>query len=69
MKKYAIAAVLIFAFTAPAFAIDYYVALRLGGGGCHVMMFHPSPKKYKIMGTYSSRAEAKKAMAGMTKCQ
>jgi hypothetical protein len=52
-----------------AFAIDYYVALRLGGGGCNVMMFTPSPAKFKVMGTYPSRAQAKKAMAGMTKCQ
>jgi hypothetical protein len=64
-----IAAVLIVAFAAPAFAIDYYVALRLGGGGCKVMMLTPNPKKFKVMGTYASRAQAKKAMAGMTKCQ
>ncbi|HEV7464046.1 MAG TPA: hypothetical protein VGN85_09100 [Methyloceanibacter sp.] len=53
----AIAAVLIAAFATPAFAIDYYVALRLGGGGCKVMMFTPSPAKFKVMGTYPSRAD------------
>jgi hypothetical protein len=58
-----------FAFAAPAFAVDYYVALRLGGGGCKVMVLTPNPKKFKVMGTYASRAQAKKAMAGMTKCQ
>ena len=42
MKKYVLAAVLIVASAAPAFAIDYYVALTLGGGGCKVMMFTPS---------------------------
>jgi hypothetical protein len=68
MKKYVLAAVLIVASAAPAFAIDYYVALRIGGGGCKVMMFTPSPAKFKVMGTYSTRAKAKSAMAGMSKC-
>ena len=49
MKRYVIAAVLIVAFAAPAFAIDYYVALRLGGGGCKVMMLTPNPKKFKVI--------------------
>ena len=69
MKRYVIAAALIVAFTTPALAIDYYVALRIGGGGCKVMMFKPNPNKFKVMGTYSSRALAKKAMGGMAKCQ
>ena len=56
MTRYAIAAVLIVAFATPAFAIDYYIALRLGGGGCKVMMFTPSPAKFKVMGTYIPRA-------------
>ena len=33
MKKYLVAAVLIAAFVTPALAADYYVALRVGGGG------------------------------------
>jgi hypothetical protein len=68
MKKYVLAAALIVAFAAPAFAADYYVALRLGGG-CVIMNHAPSATKYKMMGMYPSRAQAKKAMAGMAKCQ
>jgi hypothetical protein len=70
MKKYVIAAALIVAFAAPAFAADYYVALRLGGGGGCVIMAHaPSPTKYKMMGHYTSRSAAKKAMGTMTECK
>jgi hypothetical protein len=70
MKKYVIAAALIFGFATPVLAADYYVALRLGGGGgCMIMTTMPNPNKYKMMGTYSSRSLAKKAMAGMRKCQ
>jgi hypothetical protein len=70
MKKYVVAAVLIVAFAAPALAADYYVALRVGGGGCEVMTTEPSDtKKYKMMGKYSSEADAKAAMAKMTECK
>jgi hypothetical protein len=34
-----------------------------------IMTTAPNPKKYKMMGTYPTRAQAKKAMAGMAKCQ
>jgi hypothetical protein len=37
MKKYLVAAGLIVAFAAPSLAADYYVAFRVGGGGCEVM--------------------------------
>jgi hypothetical protein len=69
MKKYLVTAALIVAFATPAFAADYYVALRLGGGGgCVVMSHAPSLKKYKMMGRYSSKAQARAAMAGMAEC-
>jgi hypothetical protein len=59
MKKYVITVALIVAFVTPAFAADYYVALRLGGGGgCIIMTHAPSPTKYKMMGHYGSRSEA-----------
>ena len=68
MKKFAVAFFII-AFATPAFAADYYVALRLGGGGgCVVMSHAPSLKKYKMMGKYSSKARARAAMAGMAEC-
>jgi len=69
MKKYLVTAALIVAIATPVLAADYYVALRLGGGGCMIMTTAPNPKKYKMMGTYPTRAQAKKAMAGMAKCQ
>jgi hypothetical protein len=70
MKKYVITAALIVAFVTPAFAADYHVALRLGGGGgCMIMTHSPSPTKYKMMGHYSSRSEARKAMGTMTECK
>jgi hypothetical protein len=69
MKKFVIAA-LVVAFATPALAMDYYVALRLGGSrGCVIMTHAPNATKYKMMGMYGSRAQAKKAMAGMAKCQ
>jgi hypothetical protein len=69
MRKYVIAGLLSVAFVTPAFATDYYVALRLGGGGCTIMTHSPSPTKYKMMGHYSSRAAAKRAMGTMTECK
>ncbi|HZP08187.1 hypothetical protein [Methyloceanibacter sp.] len=70
MKKYLVAAGLIVAFATPALAADYYVALRVGGGGCEVMTTEPTDaKKYKMMGKFTSEAEAKAAMAKMTECK
>jgi opacity protein-like surface antigen len=70
MKKFVVTAALIVAFVTPALAADYYVALRLGGGGgCTIMTHSPSPTKYKMMGHYTSRSEAKKVMGTMTECK
>jgi accessory gene regulator protein AgrB len=70
MKKYVVTAALIVAFVTPALAADYYVALRLGGGGgCIIMTHAPSATKYKMMGHYTSRSQAKKAMTTMTECK
>jgi hypothetical protein len=70
MKRYVIATVLIISFTTPALAADYYVALRLGGavGSCEIMTTAPDTTKYKMMGKYSSEAQAKAAMATMKEC-
>jgi hypothetical protein len=57
MKKHLITAAMTVAFAAPALAADYYVALRVGGGGCEVMNTEPTDtKKYKMMVKYSSEA-------------
>ena len=69
MKKYMLAAALVVAFAAPALATDYYVALRLGGGGCEVMSTQPDTKTHKMMGKFSSEAEARSHMATMKECQ
>jgi hypothetical protein len=70
MKKYLIVGALTLAFAAPALAADYYVALRLGGGAaaCEIMTSEPDSKTHKMMGKYSSEAEAKAAMATMKEC-
>jgi hypothetical protein len=69
MKKCVIATGLIIALVTPALAADYYVALRLGGGGCTIMTHSPSPTKYKMMGHYASKSAAKKAMGTMAECK
>jgi hypothetical protein len=69
MRKYLVATALIVAFATPALAADYYVALKLGGGGCVIMDHKPGPKKFKNMGAFSSRSMAKKAMSEMSECQ
>ena len=71
MRKYLIAGFLTVAFAAPAFAADYYVALRLGGGAgsCEIMTTEPNPTTHKMMGKYSSEADAKAAMAKMPECK
>jgi hypothetical protein len=68
---YLVAAALILAFATPALAADYYVALRLGGGAakCEVMTTEPDTKTYKMMGKYTSEADAKAAMAKMPECK
>jgi hypothetical protein len=71
MKKYLVAAALMVTFATPAFAADYYVALRLGGGAakCEIMTTVPDTKTHKMMGKYSSEADAKAAMAKMAECK
>jgi len=68
MKTYLVVTTLVFAFAVPALA-DYYVVLRVGTGGCEIMTTQPTDtKKYKMMGTYSSEMEAKKAIAYGRRC-
>jgi hypothetical protein len=71
MRKYLFAGFLTVAFAAPALAADYYVALRLGGaaGSCEIMTTEPNKTTHKMMGKYSSEAEAKAAMAKMAECK
>jgi hypothetical protein len=71
MHKYLVAGLLSVAFVTPALAADYYVALRLGGaaGSCEIMTTEPNPATHKMMGKFSSEADAKAAMAKMAECK
>ena len=72
MRKYMVAAVLIGAFIAPAFAAmpgsgPYYVGLDTATHKCSVVTsMSPGMKK---MGKYSSMARAERAMHRMKECK
>jgi hypothetical protein len=72
MRKYIVAAVLIGAFVAPAFAAmpgagPYFVGLDTATHKCSVVTsMSPGMKR---MGKYKTQAAAEKAMHGMKKCQ
>jgi hypothetical protein len=66
MKKYLIAATLVFAFVSPALAEQFYVVFDPASKKCEAM--HEIPKGMKSMGTYGSMDEAKKAMSTMKEC-
>jgi len=70
MKNYVVTATLVVASAIPAFAGSgaYYVGLRLGGRSCTIMTHTPNPHRYKMMGKYGTRADANKAIAGMSEC-
>ena len=72
MRKYIVAAVLIGAFIAPAFAQmpgagPYYVGLDTATHKCSVV--NKMSAGMKMMGKYKTQAEAEKAMAGMKECK
>jgi hypothetical protein len=68
MKKYLVAAVLIVAFAAPAFAEEIYVAFDPASHKCTMMHSQPA-SPMKSMGKFKTEAEAKTAMASMKECQ
>jgi hypothetical protein len=68
MKKYLVAAVLIAAFAAPAFAEQFFVAFDPASHKCSMMHSQPAAPM-KSMGTFKTEAEATKAMAGMKECK
>jgi len=65
MKTYVLTGLLIVAFATLALAGSgaYYVGLRLGGRSCTIMTHAPNPKKYKMMGKYGTRAEARVSLS------
>jgi hypothetical protein len=66
MKKYLVAATLVFAFVSPALAEQFYVVFDPASKKCEAM--HNIPDGMKSMGTYGSMEEAKKAMGSMKEC-
>jgi hypothetical protein len=70
MKKYLLAATLIGAFAAPVLAMDsYYIVFDKTTKTCSMSRSAPTDtEKFSMMGTYGSEADAKMAMAGMTRC-
>jgi hypothetical protein len=66
MRKYLLAAVLVAAFAAPALAEEFYVAFD--GKRCE-MFSHKPPQSLKLLGTFSSKHDAEKAMEKMKQCK
>ena len=72
MRTYVVAAILIGAFIAPAFAAmpgagPYYVGLDTATNKCSVVTtMSPGMKK---MGKYNTQARAERAMHGMKECK
>ena len=72
MRKYIVAAVLLGAFVAPAFAQmpgagPYFVGLDTATKKCSVV--NKMAPGMKMMGKYKTQAAADKAMAGMKECK
>jgi hypothetical protein len=68
MKKYLVACALIVGFVTPALAEQFYVAFDPASHKCTMMHTIPSGSMKSMGGPYASKAEAKKAMAGMKEC-
>jgi hypothetical protein len=73
MKKYLLATALIVGFSAPSFAVEtYYImfdnSMKGKPGACSIMTQEPSGGTHKMMGKYSSKAEAETAMHSMKEC-
>lgn len=71
MRKYLIAAGMIAAFATPAFADTFYVVMDMSAKKCTVSNTKPDGTKMTQMGgsTYTSKADADKAMKGMNECK
>ena len=72
MRKYIVAAVLVGAFTMPAFAVEtgggkYFVGLDTSSHKCSVVTEMASGMK--MMGEYNSKEAAEAAMAEMDECK
>jgi hypothetical protein len=69
MRKYLLASAFIVAFSAPAFAEQFYVAFDPASHKCTMMHDIPSGNMKNMGGPYNSQEEAEKAMHGMEACE
>jgi hypothetical protein len=72
MKTYLLAATLLTAFAVPALAQagPFYIVFDKTTKTCSMSRSAPTEtEKFSMMGQYGSEADAKMAMAGMTKCK
>jgi hypothetical protein len=70
-RKYAVAAAMIVAFAAPAFAAEFYVAQTAADKKCSVVEAKPDGKTATMVGktSYKSKDEADKALVAATECK
>ena len=70
MHKYLMAAVLLGSFASSVLAAEtFYIVFDASMHGCTIATAEPTDKtEYKVLGTYKSEAEAKKAIASMKEC-
>jgi hypothetical protein len=70
MQNYLLAAVLLVGFAVSVLAAEtFYIVFDATMHGCTIATAEPTDKtQYKVLGTYKSEAEAKKAIASMKEC-
>jgi hypothetical protein len=73
MKKFLIAATLVAGFSAPALAVGtFYImfdnSMKGKPGACSITTSKSAGAKYKMMGEYTSKADAQSAMKSMKEC-
>ena len=70
-RKYVVAAAMIVAFAAPAFAAEFYVAQNAADKTCSVVEAKPDGKTAMMVGktSYKSKDEADKAMKDAAECK
>jgi hypothetical protein len=70
MQNYLIAAILLVSFAGSVLAAEtFYMVFDATMHGCTITTAEPIDKThYKVLGTYKSEAEAKKAIVSMKEC-
>ena len=70
MQNYLLAAVLLVGIAVSVLAAEtFYIVFDATMHGCTIATAEPTDKtQYKVLGTYKSESEAKKAIASMKEC-